>query len=42
MPLLEKTDVHPEVKGSFLLMSSWELGPWKEILNIEDAQLDVR
>lgn len=42
LALLEKTDVHSEVKGSFLLMSSWELGHWEEILNIEDAQLDVR
>lgn len=44
LALLEKTDVHPEVKGSFLLMSSWELGhcTWKEKLKIEGARLSVR
>lgn len=44
LALLEKTDIHPEVKGSCLLMSSWELGhcSWEEKLKIEDAQLNVR
>lgn len=44
LALLEKTDTHPEVKGRFLLMASWELGhcTWEETLKIEDAQLSVR
>lgn len=44
LALLEKMDMHPKVKGSFLLMSSWELGHciWEEKLKIEDAQLNVR